>query len=56
MSRLLLSCSDGDQAEERRWAVQLLVAGMQSPLDGQICRSVEISLIRTSSLRDLHQF
>lgn len=38
MSRLLLSCSEDSQAEERAWVLQLLVAGMRSPLDGEICR------------------
>ena len=38
LTQLLMSRSEESQEAERAWLLQLLVAGMQGPLDGDVCR------------------
>ena len=38
MSTLQMSTLEDRQSQDREWLLQMLVSGMNSPLDGDLCR------------------
>ena len=46
LTQLLMSRLEESQEAERAWLLQLLVAGMQGPLDGDVCRYARVAMPR----------